>query len=738
MPWRPSLGAWPDRDGTRFRVWAPTCQTVELVFEDAVVGPQPLGKDNDGYWDAWVAEARPGMRYRYLLDGRGPYPDPASRFQPLGVHGPSEIVDPTAFRWTDDGWRGVPLEKLVVYELHLGTFTADGTYAAAIHKLGAPLQSIDTGIVCETCGSPMRVKKSFRGPFLGCSAYPKCRSTKLIPAELKEKLKDVLASPPKKPELPHIDTGIVCEKCGNLMHVKNGLRGPFLGCSAYPKCRSTMLIPAELKEKLKDVLPSPPKKPELPHLVELGVTAIELMPLADFPGERGWSYDGVDLFAPARCYGRPDDLRRLIDAAHRRGIAVLLDVVYNHLGPDGNYLGHFSPYYFGTGTEWGEGPNFAGEHHEHVRHFFIENALYWLNEYHFDGLRLDATHVISDGGPRPFVAELTERVKAETPRPVLLFAEDFRNLDTLLKPAGEGGWGLDGVWADDFHHEVRRFLCGDHEGHYRDYTGTVADLATTMNQGWFYTGQWSAHGQRKRGTDPAGIPHQRFVWCIQNHDQVGNRALGERLNHQIDLAAYRAATALLLASPATPLLWMGQEWAATSPFLFFTDHHAELGRLVTEGRRKEFGHFEAFHDAGAAARIPDPQAKATFLASKLKWAELQQPEHAATLRYYQALLRLRQDWGGADDAFHVRALDNETLAMVRVRGRRAWTTVVRLRGSGEVELDAELLPEGRRHTVLTSEDASFCIDPRQPAIDLDAPAITFQRPGAVLVQVDRL
>jgi maltooligosyltrehalose trehalohydrolase len=598
---QPSLGAWPERGGTRFRVWAPARQTVELVFHDAALGAQAMGKDSEGYWAAWVAEARPGMRYRYLLDGTGPYPDPVSRFQPLGVHGPSEIVDPSSFRWTDDGWRGVPLEQLVVYELHLGTFTPEGTYAAAIEKL--------------------------------------------------------------------------------------------------------------------------------PHLAALGITAVELMPLADFPGKRGWSYDGVDLFAPARCYGRPDDLRRFIDAAHR------LDVVYNHLGPDGNYLGHFNPNYFGGGTEWGEGPNFAGAHHEHVRQFFVENALYWLNEYHFDGLRIDATHVIPDAGPRPFLAEFNERVKAGTPRPVLLIAEDFRNLDTLLRPAAEGGWGLDGVWADDFHHEVRRFLSGDHEGHYRDYTGTIADLATTMKQGWFYTGQWSLHGQKPRGADPAGIPHRRFVWCIQNHDQIGNRALGERLNHQVEPAAYRAATALLLAAPATPLLFMGQEWAATSPFLFFTDHHAELGKLVTEGRRKEFRSFEAFHNAGAAARIPDPQAEATFQASKLKWEELQRPEHAAMLRYYQALLRLRREWGDGDEAYRVRALNEETLAMSRVHGKRTWTTVVRLRGSGRVVLDAELLPPGRPVVVLTSEDSPFCADSQPPETDLETAAFTFKRPGAILVQV---
>jgi maltooligosyltrehalose trehalohydrolase len=619
--WTPSLGAWPDQDGTHFRVWAPTAGRLEVVLEDT---DQPashsMTKAADGTFSALVPGVGAGDRYRYRVDGQGPFPDPASRFQPEGVHGPSEVIDPKRFVWSDSAWRGIELDDLIIYELHVGTFTPAGTFACVID---------------------------------------------------------------------HLD-----------------------------------------------------------YLVELGVTAIELMPVADFPGRRNWGYDGVDLFAPARCYGRPDDLRRLVDAAHGRGLAVLLDVVYNHLGPDGNYLSAYSPYYFSKHhpTTWGAALNLDGDHSAMVREFFIKNALHWISEYHFDGLRLDATHALADEGPRHLLAELSAAVHgAVTDRRVLLIAEDHRNLDTLVKPEAEGGWGLDAVWADDFHHQIRRLLAGDHEGYYRDYAGTIADLVETVRKGWFYCGQHSINWNEARGTDPAEIPPRRFVHCLQNHDQIGNRALGERLHHQIDLAAYRAATALLLCSPATPLLFMGQEWTASTPFLFFTDHHKRLGQRVTEGRRNEFKNFSAFSDPNIRNQIPDPQAESTFLASKLIWEEINREPHASVRRLYQALLHLRRTepaLHAADRAgYEVAALNESAILLVRRSSSGPVILLIfQLLHGGTVDLNqrsATPTVTGRKwQIILTTEDAEFCADPRPPEVDLSGarPVVRFLRPSAVILR----
>jgi maltooligosyltrehalose trehalohydrolase len=377
-----------------------------------------------------------------------------------------------------------------------------------------------------------------------------------------------------------------------------------------------------------------------------------------------------------------------------------------------------------------------------VRQFFIENALHWVHEYRIDGLRLDATHAIRDRGPRQLVTELAARVHESAVRPVYVIAEDCRNLAHMVRPEGEGGWGLDGVWADDFHHKVRVAFAGDRDGYYSDYSGSTANLARTLNQGWHYTGQFSRHLQENRGTDPTGIPPRRFVFCIQNHDQVGNRAMGERLQHQIDLAAYRAATALLLCAPATPLLFMGQEWGATSPFQYFTDHPPELGRLVTEGRRSEFRHFAAFSDVAMRERIPDPQAESTFAASRLDWRELDREPHASLVRLYQQLLRLRQDpairWG----RFTAYAL-GETALLLRHDGESgpSLIAVIQLRGRAQVDLDPcnELdgLDLTHAQLVLTTEDPPFAPDPQPPKITRDAARfrIAFARCSAVLLHV---
>ncbi len=622
--WRPAIGAWPAGGGTRFRVWSPQTRRVTLVLETAPgeVSRRRLEPAADGTFTAAWPDVHPGSRYRYRLDDRGPYPDPASRFQPDGVHGASLVVHPGRFEWTDTDWKGVALQDLVVYELHVGTFAPEGTFAGVTRRL--------------------------------------------------------------------------------------------------------------------------------PYLAELGVTAVELLPVSDFSGARNWGYDGVALFAPARCYGSPDDLRRLVDTAHALGLAVLLDVVYNHLGPDGAYASAFSPSYFSGAHDspWGAGINFDGPGSAMVRELFIENALHWIHEYHVDGLRLDATHAIVDGGPRHFLAELSARVStAIDGRSTLLIAEDHRNQRTPITPAAMGGWGLDAVWADDFHHHVRRLTAGDTDGYYRDFSGSTRDLASTLRQGWFFTGQTSRHLNGPRGSDPAGLPLERFVICIQNHDQVGNRARGERLHHQIAPAAYRAISTLLLCAPEPPLLFMGQEWAATTPFLYFTDHAAELGRSVTEGRRREFAQFDAFATPEAQARIPDPQARSTFLASRLRWDETHQEPHRAVLRLYRALLRLRRTESAlrssANGRFDVIATSEDAVAFVRGPARGAVVVgAIQLWGGGTVDLADQpaltLARPSRWTTLLSTEAPEFDAAPRPPEITATGgpPVIRFQRPGAVLLRAD--
>ena len=618
--WTPQLGAWPEHAGVRFRVWAPERQRVDVVLDPR--GPQSrtclLERSDDGTHSALV-DAVAGVRYTYLLDGDGPFPDPASRFQPDGVHGSSVVVDPHAFAWSDRGWNGLPLAELIVYEVHVGTFSPEGTCQGVIDRLD--------------------------------------------------------------------------------------------------------------------------------YLSGLGITALELMPVADFPGSRNWGYDGVDLFAPARCYGTPDDLRRLVDAAHRLGIAVLLDVVYNHFGPDGAYMSAFSPHYFSAihSTPWGQAINLDGEHASHVRSFLIENALHWIHEYHIDGLRLDATHALIDDSPRHFLRELTERVHTSAgARTVLLIAEDDRNLAAALTPQAREGWGLDGMWADDFHHHVRRLAAGDADGYFQDYSGSTDDIAATLRQGWFYTGQYSAYRHDVRGTDPAGISPERMIICLQNHDQIGNRAFGERLHHQIDPAVFRALSALLLFAPETPLLFMGQEWAAGSPFLYFTDHHVALGALVTEGRRAEFSKFSTFADPGTRAKIPDPQADTTFRASTLDWQERVREPHAGVERLYRGLIDLRKrdlslrppSQGGA---FEVAAIGDAALAVLRRAESGAELLLIAcLRGAGTVDAGAwkAIGPASRWQLSMTTEDAEFTDGPMPPVIDAFAPrlAVRFTRPAAAVLR----
>jgi maltooligosyltrehalose trehalohydrolase len=373
----------------------------------------------------------------------------------------------------------------------------------------------------------------------------------------------------------------------------------------------------------------------LPDLVALGITAIELMPVAAFPGQRGWGYDGVALYAPFAPYGDPDELRRLVDEAHGAGLAVFLDVVYNHLGPSGNYLTAYSPEYFthDVRNAWGDAPNYA---HPAMRRYVLDNARYWLREFRFDGLRLDATHAITDPSPRHILRELADEVERLFPGR-LLIAEDDRNEARLVREMG-----LDALWADDFHHAVRVSLTHERDGYYAAYEPGPKTIADTLQGGWLYQGQIYPPRGEPRGSSAAGLPAEAFVYCIQNHDQIGNRALGDRLTEVVSIDAYCAASTLLLFLPMTPLLFMGQEWAASSPFQFFTDHEEELGRAVSRGRREEFKHFRAFSDPAARASIPDPQAEETFLRSRLRWSERDQGEHARVLSLHRQLLALRR------------------------------------------------------------------------------------------------
>ena len=493
-----------------FRVWAPTRERVEvrLVEDGRVV---PLERTERGYFEAIASDVPPGTRYLLVLDGELERPDPASRFQPEGVHGPSAVVA-RDFAWSDDDWNGIALGDDVFYELHVGTFSDEGTF---------------DGII------------------------------------------------------PHL-------------------------------------------RRLRD---------------ELGVTSIELMPVAQFPGSRNWGYDGVLPYAVQDSYGGPDGLRRLVNAAHAAGIAVTLDVVYNHLGPEGNHLRDFGPYFTSSYvTPWGDALNYDDAQSDEVRRYFIDNALHWFEEYHVDALRLDAVHAILDRSARHLLAQLadeTRELARRLGRELHLIAESDLNDSRLIRPADQGGFGLDAQWADDFHHAVHARVTGERSGYYADF-GSLEPLARALEQGWAFSGDYSAYRQRVHGNDPAGIAAERFVFATQNHDQVGNRMLGERLGRLADFEALKVAAAANLLSPSLPLLWMGEEYDEEAPFPYFVSHTDEqLVQAVREGRRREF---ESFTWAGEP---PDPQAESTFLSARLDHSLRKQGRHAQTYDLYRELLRLR-------------------------------------------------------------------------------------------------
>lgn len=513
IDWRLGLGAEVQEGGVRFRVWAPKSSRVDVVVEgEGTFGLEPEGGK---YFSGTVRGIGAGARYRYQLGDGKRYPDPCSRFQPEGPHGPSMVVDPAGYRWRDSGWRGANLSGQVIYELHIGAFTAEGTFDAAAR--------------------------------------------------------------------------------------------------------------------------------EIEELRRVGITMIELMPVAEFPGRWNWGYDGVDLYAPAHVYGDPEGLKRFVDRAHQQGMAVILDVVYNHVGPDGNYLKAFSDDYFTDRykNEWGEAINFDGPGSREVREFFIRNACYWMAEFHLDGLRLDATQQIFDAGPTHVLAELSRRAReAARPREIVLIGENECQQVIALAPVEKGGYGLDALWNDDFHHAARVALTGRREAYYTDYRGEAQEFISAVKRGFLFQGQHYVWQNKGRGTQVTTEPAGAFIHYIQNHDQVANHLRGERLCALAGPGRIRAITALLLLAPETPFLFMGQEFGASTPFLFFADHNDTLAPLVHQGRRKFLSQFPSYATPEAQREIPDPKAEETFRRSKLDLSE--RKTHTETYRLHQDLLTLRR------------------------------------------------------------------------------------------------
>jgi maltooligosyltrehalose trehalohydrolase len=503
------------------RLWAPAAKCAELVIADRSI---PLRKERAGWWAAPAGSVAPGEQYRFRL-GDELFPDPRSPFQPLGVHGPSQAVDHRAFRWTDRYFQARPLGSSVLYELHVGTFTPEGTFDAVI--------------------------------------------------------------------------------------------------------------------------------PHLRHLADLGVHYIELMPVAEFLGDRGWGYDGVCPFAPHHAYGGPEGLKRLVDACHAHGLGVLLDVVYNHLGPSGNYLPKFGPYFSQRHvTPWGTAINFDGPHSDEVRRYFCDNALMWLRDYHFDGLRLDAVHAILDTSATPFLEQLATEVdelKSHLGRHLILIAESDLNDPRIVRPWDLGGFGLDAQWSDDIHHSLHTVLTGEREGYYSDF-GSLADLAAALVQPYVYVGQHSEFRGRRHGRPPINLSAHRFVSYLQNHDQLGNRAKGERICHLVNADRTKIGAALVLLGPYVPLLFQGEEWGASTPFQFFVDFGSEpdLAEAVRRGRIKEFA-----SQNWRAEDVPDPTDPETFRRCVLKWEEIEQPQHRAMLEWHRKLIALR----GRHSAFTTGRLD---------------------------------------------------------------------------------
>jgi maltooligosyltrehalose trehalohydrolase len=499
------------------RVWAPRRNVVDVTFDDAPA--LRLTAEQGGYFSGVSRQAKPGTRYRFRLDGKDAdaFPDPASRFQPDGPHGPAEVVDPRGFRWSDADWKGVPPDGQVLYEMHVGTFTPDGTWAAARERL--------------------------------------------------------------------------------------------------------------------------------PDLKAVGVTCLEVMPVNEFPGRFGWGYDGVDLFAPTRLYGTPDDMRGFVDAAHAIGLGVILDVVYNHVGPDGNYLKAFGPYFTDKHrNDWGESINFDDDQSAGVRAFFEANARYWIEEFHLDGFRFDATQTILDDSPEHILTVISRAAReAGRGRRIYLVNENEPQQTKLVRPCEGGGCGMDALWNDDFHHSAMVVLSGRNEAYYTDHSGAAQEFVSAAKYGYLFQGQRYAWQKKRRGTPALDLPPTVFVNFIQNHDQIANSARGLRANHLASPGHLRAMTALLLLSPQTPMLFQGQEWAASSTFHYFADHKPDLAALVRHGRARELSEFPSIATPEVTAALPDPHDERTFRRSRLNWDERESARHAEVLALHTDLLRLRRE-----------------------------------------------------------------------------------------------
>jgi maltooligosyltrehalose trehalohydrolase len=510
------VGAEVSPEGVHFRVWAPDAHRVAVKLQKGAGQFVELEREERGYFSTFVHGEGPGLLYRFQINGLDPlYPDPASRYQPHGPHGPSQVVDPSLFQWNDYSWRGIPSEGRVIYEMHIGTFTPKGTWKSA--------------------------------------------------------------------------------------------------------------------------------RNELQELAEIGISIIEMMPVNDFPGRFGWGYDGVNLFAPSHLYGKPDDLREFIDHAHSLGIAVILDVVYNHFGPDGNYLRQFSHHYFTEKyeTEWGDAINFDGEESQSVREYFIANAKHWIDEYHFDGLRLDATESIYDSSPVHILAEISQQARhASFTGRAYLTAENGLQLAEHVLPIEQGGCGLDALWNDDFHHSASVRLTGRNEAYQVNYSGSPQEFISALKYGYLYQGQWYIWNDKYRGTPSLQQNPDSFVIFIQNHDQISNSVHGWRIDRLADPGNYRAMTALLLLAPATPLLFQGQEFASSAPFHYFADHQPELAEKVHKGRRGYLEKFPSIATPESQERLPSPSDPMTFAACKLDLSE--RKSHGQAYALHRGLIALRR------------------------------------------------------------------------------------------------
>ncbi len=521
LPWtrRYPIGAELQPDGSvHFRVWAPKNRTVSVeLFKSAWEGARafPLTREEGGYFSGSVADAHAGDRYKYRVD-EGSFPDPISRFQPDGPHGASQVVDPSTFKWTDGAWRGRPAKELVIYEMHLGTFTQEGTWRAA--------------------------------------------------------------------------------------------------------------------------------QAQLPELQKLGITMIEIMPIAEFPGEYGWGYDGVDLFAPTRLYGQPDDVRAFINHAHELGLMVILDVVYNHFGPDGNYLRPYSDDYFTDEhhCEWGEAINFDTRNSAGVREFFLTNVRYWIDEFHFDGLRLDATQQIYDDSSVHILADISRVAReAGQGRQIYIVGENETQIARLVRPYEKSGYGLDALWNDDFHHSAIVAATGRIEAYYSDYRGAPQEFVSALKRGFLYQGQWYHWQKIRRGHASLDLHPRNFVIFLQNHDQVANSLRGLRLHQMTSPGTFKALTAMTLLAPSTPMLFQGQEFASNSPFLYFADHNPELRKLVHEGRTKSLLQFRTIAAEESREFLAEPGHRDVFERCKLNFEERE--KHSAVYAMHADLLKLRRE-----------------------------------------------------------------------------------------------